>query len=632
MNGVLNRGTRLRVSILVGVSGIALACSAAAKASSPDAATAVAGATSAPLAAPAIAPIRPVLLNGAVLAAAQLVGPGGIIPPVIEDALGATADRRAADASIRRKWEELGRSPGDPSIEGESGLIAVGDGFYREYAKHKDRIYYRPGSSPLFVYGAIGDRYIQVGGPAGWLGWPTAEEKDFPDGGRAVSFQNGGIYYWPDTGAIDVGNVVVRYSGLYAWGETDNDSGSAFDLTGAIRDGDEPYFVFSVLGGNSPTPTVVKTQVYAKVRPKNPRPDNVELYRGPALGVGITGVLFEQDFGDDNKMRELVREGTQSAHVAGLEALTAAGPYGVAAAAVLAVAWKAYGEDVKKFLEDTFANENDKLQTQAVFIRPKQMILLSREQRKDHHGISWHLDTPLYSAQGGSWKGYFTVEEEPHAVTGPALEPKQPAAQAAQALWVTRQDLARTPWNFADANTVGWAHAERAAAELCTAKGFAGGHFTGHQDLAKGNFGLLCRGEGTIWRDLSEQEIAATKWSFTDVNQVNWAQANRAAERLCASANGGFAGGHFNGHQVNGKYGLYCYGNGSRWFDASDADLAATGFGFATPRLDDVQWAQAMRAAYGFCQGKGFAAGFLNGHQAPNKYGVVCQGSNGAKP
>ncbi|CAN5125451.1 hypothetical protein BH11PSE14_BH11PSE14_00990 [soil metagenome] len=172
----------------------------------------------------------------------------------------------------------------------------------------------------------------------------------------------------------------------------------------------------------------------------------------------------------------------------------------------------------------------------------------------------------------------------------------------------------------------GWAAYGRVAADQCGRRGFVGGHFNGHQ--SNGEFTLLCVKDGAEWRDASIAEIAATEWSFTDTNQVSWARANRAAERLCAAADRGFAGGHFNGHQSQGRYGLYCYGgSNARWFDATDAELAATGFGFATPGLDDVPWDQAMRAATGFCVGRGYTGGFMNGHQAPNRYGVVCHKS-----
>lgn len=192
-------------------------------------------------------------------------------------------------------------------------------------------------------------------------------------------------------------------------------------------------------------------------------------------------------------------------------------------------------------------------------------------------------------------------------------------------VWIFRPEVEITQWPFGDVNTVPWAQAARVGAKLCYNRGFVAGHFDGHQDVAKGEFGIQCSGQGAMWRDVTAADIAATLWGFTDINQVNWAQANRAAERLCATATPGFAGGHFNGQMRDGRFGLFCYRDGAHWFDATDAELAATGFGFPTPRLDDVLWAQAARAAVGFCRGKGFSGGFMNGHQVPGKYGVVCQ-------
>ena len=124
---------------------------------------------------------------------------------------------------------------------------------------------------------------------------------------------------------------------------------------------------------------------------------------------------------------------------------------------------------------------------------------------------------------------------------------------------------------------------------------------------------------------MTAAQIAATAWGFTDVNTVSWAQAGRAAERLCA----GLGQGQFNGHMRSatrtGRYGLFCYRTGAQWFDATGAQIAATGWGFPTPRLDDNLWAQAARAATGFCRARGFAGGFMNGHQVPDRFGIVCQ-------
>lgn len=59
------------------------------------------------------------------------------------------------------------------------------------------------------VHGAIRDRYFEMGGPAGILGYPTSDEMPIKDKGREIGrfnrFENGsGIYYSPATGAWDV--------------------------------------------------------------------------------------------------------------------------------------------------------------------------------------------------------------------------------------------------------------------------------------------------------------------------------------------------------------------------------------------------------------------------------------------
>jgi hypothetical protein len=193
-------------------------------------------------------------------------------------------------------------------------------------------------------------------------------------------------------------------------------------------------------------------------------------------------------------------------------------------------------------------------------------------------------------------------------------------------VWVRQPEIAGTRWGLTDVDATGWAQAARAAAAMCYSRGFAGGHFEGHQSApgVAGGYGLQCSGPGARWLNVTAGTIAATGWGFTDVNAVSWAQAGRAAERLCARYRGIFAGGQFNGHMRDGRYGLFCYRTtAAQWFDATAAELAATGWGFTD--VNTVSWAQAARAATGFCVGRGFSGGFMNGHQLNGRYGVVCQ-------
>jgi hypothetical protein len=207
------------------------------------------------------------------------------------------------------------------------------------------------------------------------------------------------------------------------------------------------------------------------------------------------------------------------------------------------------------------------------------------------------------------------------------LKTKWTPGVESQPVYVYPNEVSGTKWTLSDVNNVPWAQAARAAAAMCFNRGFAGGHFDGHQGalppVPGSGFGLQCSGRDTLWVDVTTANMDP-QWRFTgDINAVNWAQVGRTAERICAAR--GYAGGQFNGHQLGIRYGLFCYRGGTQHFDATDAELAATGWGFATPRLDDNPWAQTARAATGFCRGKGFSGGFMNGHQVPNKYGVVCQ-------
>ena len=70
----------------------------------------------------------------------------------------------------------------------------------------------------------------------GALGYPISDEMDFAEGGRVSIFQNGSIYWWPDTGPILLKEVIVNYTGFICFGETDE-----------FSDSDEPYVIFGVI-------------------------------------------------------------------------------------------------------------------------------------------------------------------------------------------------------------------------------------------------------------------------------------------------------------------------------------------------------------------------------------------------
>lgn len=129
------------------------------------------------------------------------------------------------------------------------------------------------------------------------------------------------------------------------------------------------------------------------------------------------------------------------------------------------------------------------------------------------------------------------------------------------AVWrdVTTVELASGDWSFPDVDAVQWAHARRAATNLCVEGGFIGGHFNGHQKpgegIIPGSLGLICYGAPAVFYDAPTDQINA-RWPVGDLNTVGWAQAARAATDFCAS--NGFPAGFMTGHQLAGKYGVVC--------------------------------------------------------------------------
>jgi hypothetical protein len=360
---------------------------------------------------------------GAVLATAFFAGsgmaqqgPGGEIPGSAAEALRVAANRRIAEDQIKRKWDSLGGAPGQQKTPGDNGLVMNGGGYYkpagggyfREYVGG-GRIYYRPSDkAAFFVYGFIHDKYRQLGGPSSRLGWPTRDEEPFPDGGRVTTFEGGAIYWWPDTGAIEMSDIVVRYTGLYCFGETDESSES-----------DEPYLIFSTFAKPPAPASVVRTKIYEDVDSRDSRVDSIELYRGLPYGVLLDVVMMEHDVGDPSREHALVKKGADKAAEKLAELSVNIPVVGPGVAVGLALLWEGVGGDVVDFLNDSLGFEDDKLDTKRMVISAKQMVTLARASRQNFRGsdIVWQIETPILSGDGGSYKAYFVIEP-----VGPPIE------------------------------------------------------------------------------------------------------------------------------------------------------------------------------------------------------------------
>ena len=207
--------------------------------------------------------------------------------------------------AIGAKWKELG---GPNSFLGQPfhQETPTGDGVGRFVRFPGGVIFFHPDTGAHEVHGLILERWTAMGHETSFLGYPVTDELPFSEGGRASFFQRGAIYFWADTGAIDIGEIFVHYTGLNCFGTT---SGAGAD---------EPYAVISVSVGGSETASM-RTQIHS-VNGGDSRPEVLELHRGHAVGVSIFYTLLEHDHGNPEDYVGAMR-GLAGAASAGVTAL-----------------------------------------------------------------------------------------------------------------------------------------------------------------------------------------------------------------------------------------------------------------------------------------------------------------------
>lgn len=133
--------------------------------------------------------------------------------PTMARALGTTAEREGCiiKGAIAVKVTEFSHFGACTTEEYE-----VGSGVAQEF--RGGRMFWSPETGAQGVWGAILARYLEVGGPTGELGFPTTSEYITPDGrGRYVHFQNGSIYWTPETGAQLISGGFKGFWGGIGW-------------------------------------------------------------------------------------------------------------------------------------------------------------------------------------------------------------------------------------------------------------------------------------------------------------------------------------------------------------------------------------------------------------------------------
>lgn len=298
--------------------------------------------------------------------------------------------------AILAKWSSMGfeRSLLGYPITDEAGTP---DGVGRFNRFQNGMIYWTPGTQAHEIHGDILSKWSDLGYERCYLGYPVSDEVDFPDGGRASFFQNGGIYWWPDTGPIDLKDVAVQYTGLVCFDETDWDQ---------MSNSDEPY---AVIGVTTPDGSATfRTRIYDDVDGGESRPDLIEIYRGKPKGIALSVLLMEHDDDDPDRYKAAMQAGVGAA-ATGVTALVTLIPFvgpvlATGAAPLLAAVVPKVADALNKLLD----LKDDKLGETTLALSAKEMVILAaRTVNSNFRSIGFKRETELLTGDNAAYKVYF---------------------------------------------------------------------------------------------------------------------------------------------------------------------------------------------------------------------------------
>jgi hypothetical protein len=192
--------------------------------------------------------------------------------------------------------------------------------------------------------------------------------------------------------------VAVRYVGFPCFGETDEPSAS-----------DEPFFVFGVVPSVVAEKNTTRTRIYEEIDSGESVTDLIPLYQGAPLGGVISVTLCEHDVGDPDKFKDNVERAVDRVSDKVLEGLTHIPTVGPALNVLGEIAMIVAGPAFVDFLNEALGTDDDFIGTVSVVLTPQQMLQLSRSPRRDFEDIEAHIETPLISGDGASYKAYFDV-------------------------------------------------------------------------------------------------------------------------------------------------------------------------------------------------------------------------------
>lgn len=214
--------------------------------------------------------------------------------PYIADSLGLSKEDRGADCTV------IG-AIADATASGDYGSCTVNE-YDVKGGKAQDfrggRAYWSAETGAHVLFGRIGAAYAEAGGPDSWLGFPVTGEQATPDGvGRYVHFQNGSIYWTPQTDAQAVPKDMVDAWAEIGWeaGDLGYPVGAPKELGGKlvqqfqrgyiVRNGDKAYWVRGEIAKKYGLVDTVNSKLGAPV-------GNEELINGGALQRFEQGSIY----------------------------------------------------------------------------------------------------------------------------------------------------------------------------------------------------------------------------------------------------------------------------------------------------------------------------------------------------
>lgn len=214
--------------------------------------------------------------------------------PYIADSLGLSKEDRGADCATVGAIAEA-------TASGDYGSCTVNE-YDVKGGKAQDfrrgRAYWSPETGAHVLFGRIGAAYAEAGGPDSWLGFPVTGEQATPDGvGRYVHFQNGSIYWTPQTDAQAVPKDMVDAWAEIGWeaGDLGYPVGAPKEMGGKlvqqfqrgyiVRNGDKAYWVRGEIAKKYGLVDTVNSKLGAPV-------GNEELINGGALQRFEQGSIY----------------------------------------------------------------------------------------------------------------------------------------------------------------------------------------------------------------------------------------------------------------------------------------------------------------------------------------------------